>query len=149
MIQLQRTNHSNPDFKSLVQQLDRELAFLDGDDHEFYDQFNKIDDLKYVVVAYLANEAVGCGAIKPINKGEMEIKRMYVHVAHRKEGIASAVLNDLEVWAKELRADKCILETGLKQHDAIRLYRKSGYTQIPNYGPYVRMENSLCFAKPI
>jgi len=55
----------------------------------------------------------------------------------------------LERWAAELSYEKCILETGKKQPEAIALYKKNGYKLIPNYGQYAEIENSLCFEKVI
>ena len=52
MINLVRTNSGNPDFTGLVKLLDAELAERDGEDHSFYSQFNKIDKIKHVVLAY-------------------------------------------------------------------------------------------------
>ena len=72
---------------------------------------------------------------------------MYVPPALRGKGIASAVLAELEKWAKELNYKKCILETGKKQPEAIALYNKNGYCIIPNYGQYENVENSVCFEK--
>jgi hypothetical protein len=40
-----------------------------------------------------------------------------------------------------------VLETGKRQPDAVALYKKCGYKQIPNYGQYIGMENSVCFEK--
>lgn len=42
---------------------------------------------------------------------------------------------------------KCVLETGIRQPEAIALYKRSGYVQIPNYGQYLNVENSVCFEK--
>jgi putative acetyltransferase len=53
----------------------------------------------------------------------------------------------LETWASELSFEKCILETGKRQPEAIRLYEKNGYKRIPNYGQYAQIENSVCFEK--
>ena len=79
----------------------------------------------------------------------MEIKRMYTLPDRRGKGIASQVLRELENWASELSYRKCILETGKKQPEAIRVYQKNGYQIIPNYGQYAGIENSLCFEKEI
>lgn len=147
MIDFKRTNSDNHDFIQLVKLLDADLAIRDGDAHEFYDQFNKIDGIRYVIVAYEADKPAGCGAIKEYKPDTMEIKRMYVRPENRKKGIASKILAELEIWAGELSYSKCILETGKGQPEAIELYRKRGYTLIPNYGQYAGVENSLCFEK--
>ena len=77
----------------------------------------------------------------------MEIKRMYVPENKRGNGIASAILKELEQWALALSYKKCLLETGKKQPEAIELYKKNGYKIIPNFGQYANIENSVCFEK--
>jgi putative acetyltransferase len=149
MIRLQRTDSSHPDFQDLVIELDRYLAKTDGDEHAFYSQYNKSDGLKYVVLAYDGDKAVGCGAIKHFTETVMEVKRMYVHPDARGQGVATVVLRELENWTTELSYKKCLLETGIKQLEAVGLYRKNGYEVVPNYGQYDGMENSICFEKAI
>ncbi|MCG6188756.1 MULTISPECIES: GNAT family N-acetyltransferase [Maribellus] len=147
MITAQRTNSGDKDFIDLVSSLDALLSVLDGREHDFYNQFNKIDKIKYVVVAYDDGIPVACGAVKKYDKDTMEVKRMFTHEAYRGRGIASLVLAELEEWAKELAFSKCILETGKRQPEAVRLYKKNGYRQIPNFGQYATMQNSVCFEK--
>ncbi len=149
MITLLRTNSEHRDFVELVRLLDADLAKRDGADHSFYAQFNTIDKIKYVVVAYENERPVGCGAIKEYAHGTMEVKRMYVPPEHRKKGIASNILSELERWAVDLTYTKCILETGKQQPEAIALYRKNGYRIIPNYGQYAQVGNSVCFEKAL
>lgn len=147
MLTLLRTDSQNEDFKSLVKLLDASLAVTDGDDHAFYDQFNKIDNIKYAVVAYKDNRAVGCGAIKQFDNRTVEVKRMYVSETERGYGIASVVLKELEDWATELGFFRTILETGSRQVEALALYPKNNYVVIENYGQYIGVENSVCFEK--
>jgi len=144
-----RTDSDNADFRTLVALLDRDLAVRDGDDHTFYAQFNKVDTIKEVVIAYQNGAPVGCGAIKPFSATEAEVKRMFVHPDYRKQGIAAKVLNELETWATKLGFTACVLETGKKQPEAIALYQKAGYHFIPNYGQYIGVDNSVCMTKPL
>jgi GNAT superfamily N-acetyltransferase len=147
MTSIIRTDSGNEDFIRLVRQLDAYLAITDGDEHAFYDQFNKIQNIKNVVVCYKDQNAVGCGAIKEFSEGTMEVKRMFVSESHRGKGIAGRILAELETWAAELGYSRCILETGIRQVEAVALYKKSGYSIIPNYGQYAGVENSICFEK--
>lgn len=147
MITFKRTNSKNRDFINLVKLLDADLKIRDGVEHGFYDQFNKIEGLKNVVIAYKNNLPVGCGAFKIHNENFVEIKRMYVSVNGRRRGIGSKVLAELERWAKELNYKKCILETGKQQPEAIALYKKSNYSITTNFGLYKNIENSVCFQK--
>jgi putative acetyltransferase len=147
MIHSIRTNSDNEQFQQLVGELDADLKFRDGDDHLFYSQFNKIDTIKYAIVAYANGLPVGCGAIKAYAGDTMEVKRMYVLPASRNQGIASTILKELEFWAIELKMGKLLLETGKNQPEAIALYKKNGYAIIPNFGQYENIENSVCFEK--
>ncbi len=144
-----RTDASNADFKKLVASLDEDLRLRDGKEHVFYNQFNKTDTIKEVIVAYSHNLPVGCGAFKKYESHTAEVKRMFVHPDYRKQGIASQVLSALENWATELNYTACLLETGKKQPEAIALYNKAGYFVIPNYGQYAGVENSVCMRKKL
>ena len=149
MINLLRTNSDNKDFIHLVKLLDAELAILDGEEHAFYAQLNKTDKIQTVIVAYENDKPISCGALREYSQTTTEVKRMYTLPECRGKGIATKVLNELEKWASELSYHKCILETGKRQPDAIWLYQKNGYKPIPNYGKYVKMENSVCFEKEL
>ena len=147
MCVLIKTNSGNDDFRALVKKLDKYLAIKDGDEHEFYDQFNKLDSIKNVVIIYEGNRPVGCGAFKEYRPLVAEIKRMYVEPDFRNKGYASKILSSLETWAKDNAYEKCILETGLRQTEAIKFYSKNKYMEIPNFPPYEEMANSRCFEK--
>lgn len=147
-MKLVRTTSDNPDFKMLTQMFDTYLIDIDGDEKDFFAQYNQIY-LQNVIVCYENNIPVGCGAIKAYNAETGEIKRMFVHPEHRKKGVANAVLQELELWAKELRFTSCVLETSFKLENAIALYKKFGYRKIPNYGQYIGVESSVCMQKNI
>lgn len=146
-IRLRRTDSNDPDFIELVRLLDTYLAEKDGDEHSFYAQYNKLDTIKYVLIAYAGEIPVACGAIKEFSPHQMEVKRMYTLPGYRGLGIASMMLGELENWSSGLGYSQCILETGKRQVEAIGFYKKNKYRIIPNYGQYAGMENSLCFEK--
>ncbi|AKQ45095.1 GNAT family acetyltransferase [Rufibacter radiotolerans] len=149
MLELVRTDSTNQAFVALVQLLDADLKRRDGEDHAFYAQFNKIDLLNQVVVAFLNGEPVGCGAIKQYKVHTAEVKRMFVKPEHRGKNIGTSILQELERWASELGYNALILETGKAQPEAIGLYTKKGFNQIPNYGQYEQIENSVCMQKTV
>jgi GNAT superfamily N-acetyltransferase len=149
MLSLIKTNSDSSDFRSLVVQLDADLQARYGAQQSFFSQFNKLDHIHHVIVAYENNQPIGCGAFKEYELGVAEIKRMYVIPELRGKGIAAEILSALELWAKEEGFEICILETGVQQPEAIRLYEKCGYTRIPNYGQYIGVEISLCMQKDI
>lgn len=142
-----RADSTAPDFVLLVAQLDADLARRDGSDHAFYSQFNKIDHINYVIIAYDRNTPVAIGAIKHLEEGIMEVKRMFTAPEFRGQSIAKRLLTLLEEWAAELGYRKCVLETGKRQPEAIALYLANGYRSIENYGQYKGVENSVCFEK--
>ncbi|MDI9255886.1 MULTISPECIES: GNAT family N-acetyltransferase [Flavobacterium] len=144
-----RTTSDNPDFGHLVSELDAYLRVLDGDDHEFYAQFNKTSLLKNALICYDNEVAVGIGAYKEYDTETAEIKRMYTRSEYRGQGIAKAILKELETWAREEGYTQAILETGHLQKDAIGLYQKLGYEITENFGQYIGVENSVCMKKSL
>lgn len=149
MVEIKRTCSSDLDFQYLVSKLDRDLSKRNGEINDFFAQYNKIDHIKNVIIAIIDNKPVGCGAMKAYDSETMEIKRMFVSIEMRGKAIAVTILKNLEKWAKELNYNKCVLETGNKMPEAIRLYEKCNYKVIPNYGQYKGIESSICFEKPL
>lgn len=148
MLSLVRTNSNNEDFQKLTRLFDEFLVDIDGDEKDFFAQFNQIY-LENVVVFYENGIALGCGAFKSIDPNVAELKRMFVLPEARRKGIASKIINELENWAKELQFTSCVLETSQKLEKATMLYKKFGYVEIPNYGQYKGVESSICFKKDL
>ena len=148
MITLKRTTSDNPDFQELTRLFDEYLVDIDGDEKDFFAQYNQIY-IAQVVVCYDNETAVGCGAFKKLEPQLAEIKRMFVLPEQRGKGIALTILNELESWAALLGFTSCILETSVRLESAIALYKKSGYKVIPNYGQYINVESSVCMKKSV
>jgi putative acetyltransferase len=144
-----RTTSENPEFQKLVTLLDAHLLILDGEEHEFFSQFNGIENIKNVVVYSVDNKVIGCGAIKEYNTQIAEVKRMFVQPDFRKQGIAEEILKALEIWAKELNYKQLYLETGINNPSAQSVYKKCNFIQIQNYGPYFGVVSSICMEKLI
>ena len=137
-MKLLKTNSNNSDFQKLTRLFDDYLVEIDGDEKDFFAQYNQIY-IDNVIVCYEDEIAVGCGAFKEYEPTVAEIKRMFVLPEKRGKGIASTVLNALEIWAKENDFQQAILETSNQLTNAISLYQKSGYEIIPNYGQYIEI----------
>ena len=146
MVSILRTNSNHQDFQKLTALFDEYLIDIDGDEKDFFAQYNQIY-IDNVIICYKNDVAVGCGAFKKSDMQVAEIKRMFVPVEHRGKGIALKILSELEVWARELKHTSCILETSVKLENAIALYKKSGFEFIPNYEPYIGVESSVCMKK--
>ena len=148
-MKLVRTTATDPDFVTLVTALDAYLTVTDGDEHDFYDQYNQLDDIPHALVAYVGNTPVACGAFKPFDRTTVEIKRMYCTPEHRGKGLASAILRQLESWAGEEGYQSTVLETGTRQTEAVAFYESRGYTLTENYGQYRGVANSRCYRKSL
>jgi GNAT superfamily N-acetyltransferase len=144
---LRHTTGTDPDFHTLVAALDRDLWLRYGAEQAFFAQFNYLDDIHDVVVVYHGEMPVACGAFKAFDATRVEIKRMYVAPEHRGQQLGARILEALEQRALEKGYAATVLETGVHQPEAIRLYEKTGYLRIPNYGPYIGVEASWCFEK--
>ena len=149
MLTFNKTSSDDADFRLLVAELDRDLAARYGEQQTFFNQFNKLDHIHHVILAYHNQTPVGCGAFKLFEETVVEIKRMYVQPQQRGKGIAALILQQLEQWAKAEGFIACVLETGLNQPEAIRLYEKTGYERIPNYGQYIGVDISICMRKAL
>ena len=147
MISLLRCSSDHPGFVHLVSLLDADLLARYGQAQEFYSQFNTLVKIRHVVLGMEGEQAVACGAMRELEPGIMEIKRMFTLPEKRGQGLAGQVLEELEAWAKELGYGKCVLETGIHQPEAIHLYEKKGYSLIPNYGQYMEVDTSVCYEK--
>lgn len=147
MIRLKRTHHDDPDFKTLVEALDEELWERYPAIQQNFAPHNKVDASVRIIVAYLDDAPVGCGAFRAMEKTVMEIKRMYVDPNVRGRGIAKEILRALETWGRDEGFLESKLETGLNQPEAIAVYKRANYVQIPNYPPYDTITESMCMAK--
>ncbi|MEV6598619.1 GNAT family N-acetyltransferase [Actinoplanes sp. NPDC051346] len=106
------------------------------------------DDIAVFVVAVGADgEAVGCGALRPLDAASAEIKRMYVTPPARGTGVATRLLQTLETTALERGWSTLRLETGTAQPEAQRFYRREGYQDIPLFGSYIGSELSVCMER--
>ena len=101
------------------------------------------------LLAYLDGEPVACGALRPLSRHAVEIRRMYVLRSARRQGLARAMLTVLEQAAAGLGYTVIRLETGERQDPAISLYLACGFVSIPAFGEYASDPVSRCFEKPV
>jgi putative acetyltransferase len=136
---------------SLIAQLTSELSVRYGDDGGA--GAFKPDDVLVpggaFLVARVAGRPVGCGAIRPLEPGVGEVKRMFVKPEVRGKGVARRMLTELESAARKLGYISLRLETGLMQPEAISLYESTGYRRVACYGHYVDNPLSVCFEKAL
>lgn len=148
MIVLKRARYNDPHFQALIVELDKEFWVRYPNTQQNFAPHNKVDDNARVVLAYSENTPVGCGCFRPMNEqGVLEIKRMFVVPEVRGQGIARLILNELEKWGRDEGFTRSNLETGIKQPEAIAVYKSGGYKVIPNYPPYTDVADSICMSK--
>ncbi len=148
-MELLRTTSINADFRNLIQALDEDLYQRNGEAQLQYRQYNQVDRIDHVVVAYFEGKPVGCGCYKRFDDQTVEMKRMFVIPEMRGKQLAARMLQELEKWAIEEGNTVAVLETGHKQVEAIRLYSVAGYRLTENYGQYIGMDESICYRKEL
>lgn len=144
-----RCTGDDADFRALITALDEELGERYGAQMEFFGQYNHSSDVETALVAWIDGERAGCGCFKPFSTDTVEMKRIFVPAQFRGRRVARAIMSELEAWARELGYRFAVLETGVLQPEAIRLYEAAGYERIPNYPPYVGVEESICYRKTL
>ena len=149
MLSITRCTGQDADFRALVAALDEELNERYGAQMNFFGQHNKSGDVQHAVVVSLDGIPAGCGCFKPFSNDSVEMKRIFVHKAFRGQRLARAVLAELEAWARETGFSFAVLETGILQPEAIRLYEAAGYQRTANYEPYIGVKESVCFRKTL
>jgi putative acetyltransferase len=152
LLTVRRADLRSPAARRLIDALNAELAARypePGANHFRLDAEEVAANRGAFLVGYLDGEPVACGAIRCIDAGVAEIKRMYVIPAARGRGFSAAILNALEEKAGELGVRRLVLETGPRQSEALALYRRAGFVPIPRFGEYLGSELSLCMAKDL
>lgn len=149
MVLIEDADPDHADARVLIAALSQRLAAITGSGGQ---ASFAADDVRGPGAAFLLardeqGRAIGCGALRPLQPGVAEIKRMYAAVAGR--GVGSALLTALEARAKSLGYDEVRLETRRVNTAAVGFYLHAGYREIPPYGRYVGRPEAVCFAKPI
>ena len=149
MVNIIRTKADNEVFHELIKELDKDLHGNNYEAQNQYDSLNKIPIDAHVVLCFDDYRAIGCGCIKVIDYEVVEVKRMYIKKDERGKGLSKLIIKELEKWANEIGMKKMILETGIKQIEAIGLYKGMGFSEIEKYGEYKGMTTSICMGKSI
>ena len=140
---------NSSEVKLLSNELHKDLESIYGEGM-IEDFFEENEQMLIFYVAYNeSGKAVAIGALKPFNDVTAEIKRMYVNPEYRGKGISKLILIHIEDYAKEFNYQRLILETGLKQPEAMSLYHKFGYKPMVCYGRHASDPDSRCFEKII
>lgn len=148
-IKIVKVGNTDPDLIALVRQLDADLNARYGQLQGQYDAYNSLQSLDAAFVLYADENPAACGAYKRHDDRTAEIKRVFVDPHFRGKGFARKMMAAIEQSAAQSGYCACVLETGIRQNEAISLYRTSGYEIIPNYGQYAGNGNSVCMKKEL
>jgi len=144
---------ASPDACALIAALDRDLIArypglpTNGIQEQGFEERGGVFAVGRVGgVGGAAGVAAACGAFRPW-EGAAEIKRMFVGHEFRGRGFGRAMLRFLESEAGRRGFTRAVLETGTRQHEAIAMYEQEGWVKIPQFGPYLTAQMSVCYGK--
>lgn len=155
-VDIRRVGYGHPDALLLIEEVQAEYVVRYGGRDA-----TPLDPLMFeppegsFFVGYLDGAPVATGAWRRSGVPALgttataEIKRMYVAPAARGRGLARAMLDHLERSAAQAGAEVVVLETGLRQPEAIALYESSGYQPVPKFGYYRESPTSRCYGKRV
>ncbi|MEE9391866.1 MAG: GNAT family N-acetyltransferase [Planctomycetota bacterium] len=101
------------------------------------------------VLAYHEQVAVGCASLRSLSQTAVELRRVFVALNARRQGVAQALLDDLENRAQQMGYTHVLLETGFRQLPAMAFYEARGYFRIQPFGEYRDDPSSVCFEKKL
>jgi GNAT superfamily N-acetyltransferase len=139
-LEIVEIRYDDPVVQALTEEVQAEYGRLYGGDGDS----SRMDPEQFVppqgvfLLALLDGEPVGMGGwrLGGPTGGDAEIKRMYVRADRRRTGFARRILAELERTATQAGVKRLVLETGMKQPEAIAMYRAAGFTDIPAFGHY-------------
>lgn len=143
------TDGCDLDFLNLCNQLDANLNIIVGGEKQRsqYVQYNGLIDIHDVFILYVEEKPIGCASFKEYEPGIAEVKRVFVHNAHRGQGLSKMLMQAVEQKAIQLEYKELILETGAALIAARGLYQSLGFQIFPNYGQYADLKESVCMRK--
>lgn len=101
--------------------------------------------------AWSGSELLGCGALKELDPSHGEVKSMRTTPAHRRKGVAQAMLRHIVDVAARRGYERLSLETGSLDEfeSARRLYEGFGFSYCPPFGGYTEDPNSVFMTKDL
>ena len=147
LVEIRETDVNHPDAIGLMNELSTLLEELTGESgkRSFQPTDMSLPRAVFVVAYNEQQEAVGCGAIRPLTQEIAEVKRMYAK--NSAQGIGTQILCFLENHARKHGYSHLRLETRLINRQAVSFYTRRGYYCIPNYGKYQNRSEAVCFEK--
>ena len=132
------TDPDQPEILELLAQSDAYMAALYPPESNHLLDLRALQRPEVIFLAARIDERIrGCGALVPTgNRDWAEIKRMFVAPAARGQRLGRQLLEALEARARREGLPLLRLETGIRQPEAIALYRSAGFREIEPFGDY-------------
>ncbi|HEX5018400.1 MAG TPA: GNAT family N-acetyltransferase [Actinomycetes bacterium] len=147
---LDRVRYDSHEAQQLIAELQEEYTERYGGPDETPvdpDEFEAPDGAFFV--AHRDGELVGCAGMRRFSTTEVEVKRMFIRRPFRGRGWSRTLLALVEDEARALGFSRILMETGLRQPEAMALYESSGYEPIPGFGHYRDAPGNRCYAKQL
>ena len=135
--------------RELVEALCSEMSERYGQPPSPFSLSEAAVDKSVFIVARRDGEPVACGALRPFEDDTAELKRMYVVPGARRQGFGRLIIAALERHARGFGYKTILLETGVGQPDAQRLYESCGYARVAAFGAYIGNPSSVCYQKQL
>jgi putative acetyltransferase len=129
----------SPALQALIRKSEEYMSALyPAESNHFEDVQGLLPPKGVMLGVFASGEMIGCGAVKIADDGSPygEIKRVFVLENQRGKGISKAIMQALEGHLRQRSVGLARLETGIKQPEAIGLYRRLGYVERGPFGGY-------------
>jgi len=150
MLKVSRETPCQDDVAALIRQSDALMtALYPAESNHLVDIEQLVQPHVHFFVAREEERALGCGAFVLGESGQAEMKRVFVDPTACGKGVARAIMDVLEREAASHGVTLMQLETGIRQPEAIALYRKFGYAERGPFGSYQPDPLSLFMEKQL
>lgn len=134
----------SPDAMALIAELEETLSPLyPAESRHGYSVQKLIDQGVAFFVARVEGAPAGCGGVQLFGDAYGELKRMFVRPQFRGRGLGLALIDHLAAHTHARGLPLLRLETGIRQHEAIRLYERAGFRRVGPFGDYREDPNSV------
>lgn len=134
---IERGSPGSIEARRLIAELEVELDHYPDESQHGYSVEKLISEGVAFFLVEVDGEPVGCGGVQVYPAGYGELKRMYIRPAFRGRGLGKQLIDQLASHARDNGARCLRLETGIHQHEAIRLYERAGFVEIGPFGEYL------------
>ncbi|MGY1591757.1 GNAT family N-acetyltransferase [Geodermatophilus sp. SYSU D00708] len=147
---LRAVPYDDPVARALVARVQQEYVVrYGGPDEAVVDPAEFVPPAGLFLVAEVDGVPAGCGAWRVHADGVVEVKRVYVEPAFRRDGLARLLMAELERTAAAAGHRAVVLNSGNRQPEALALYAALGYTPVAGYGVYAEAPGAVFLGKEL